>query len=67
MMTGKDEKMVRKFLVRYLILLLILIAFAGAAWYVAGQRSGPYEDAVLARMNEEEQGGEAGWLEKCCI
>ncbi len=55
----KDGKTVRKFLIRYLVLLLILIAFAGAAWFVSGRNDGPYEDAVLAQMNDAEQEGMA--------
>lgn len=40
--------MAGKFLKRYVILALILMLCAGAAWYFSRGSAGPYEDAVLA-------------------
>ena len=50
--------MIRRYLVRYVILLVILIACAGAALYFTETNADSHEDAVLALL--EEPGGQAG-------
>lgn len=40
----------RKFILRYLILIVILVICAGVAWYLTNSSQIPADDAVLARM-----------------
>lgn len=46
--------MSRKFLMRYVTLILLLLLFAGAAWYVTEYMGEPYEDAVLVSKEEHD-------------
>lgn len=43
----------RKFILGYLILLVILIICAGAAWYLTNLPKEPVEDAVLVEHKEK--------------
>lgn len=44
-------EMERKFLIRYIILMILLIILASAAWYMSRQTGTPV-DAVLAKGKE---------------
>ena len=45
--------MERKMLTRYLILVAVLVIFAGAAWYFTQDTAQPNDNAVLAGLEEE--------------
>lgn len=46
----------RKFILRYLILIAILVICAGVAWYLTNASQAPAEDAVLARLYTVDHG-----------
>lgn len=43
----------RKMIMRYLVVMAVLVICAGAAWYFV-ESGKQYEDAVLARVEEDE-------------
>lgn len=51
------SRMEKKILTRYLILVVVLIVCAGAAWLISEQPGRPQGDAVLAWSEED------GWKE----
>lgn len=44
--------MTHKYLVRYVIFILVLLICAGAAWYLTNASGAPHEDAVLAYIED---------------
>ncbi len=50
--------MERKMLTRYLILITMLVVFAGAAWYFSRDYRQPEDDVILAELEAEFPVGE---------
>lgn len=50
--------MIRRYLIRYMILLAVLILCTGAVWYVQSAPVSSYEDAVLAYLGEADADSE---------
>ena len=47
--------MIRKYLVKYIIFLLLFLLCIGAAWYCAKKEDAPAKDAVLVYAPREER------------
>lgn len=50
--------MIRKYLVKYIIFLLLFLLCIGAAWYCAKKEDAPAKDAVLVYTPQEESAAE---------
>ena len=49
-----EDAMIRKYLVKYIIFLLLFLLCIGAAWYCAKKEDAPAKDAVLVYAPQEE-------------
>ena len=47
--------MIRKYLVKYIVFLILLLLCIGAAWYCAKKEDAPVQDAVLVYAPREER------------